>query len=108
MTVDGDEGADGRRTGDGRADGVVVRERRSGEGGSAGSMWRSAAHRRHDTAMTVDGTRSDGRTGTDGRTAWWCGSGTAWGERGLRHSPWARSNVTVKIFSIDGYDIMLR
>ena len=36
MTVDGDEGADGRRTGDGRADGVVVRERRIGVGGSGG------------------------------------------------------------------------
>ena len=33
MTFDGDGRRDGRRTGDGRADGVVVRERRSGEGG---------------------------------------------------------------------------
>ena len=46
MTVDGDEGADGRRTGDGRADGVVVRERRSGEGGRRGGA--ACTHRGHD------------------------------------------------------------
>ena len=74
MTVDGDDGADGRRTGDGRAADDGWRGRGSAAvGGSAGSMWRRARKSfsrgsKPRIAMTVDGDgRRDGRRTGDGR-----------------------------------------